>query len=490
MRNYGIPTLLDLVSDGGSAVTVTPGNNPQPVQFLIQAPKAGLDDNWPLCTNIVSAASTILEASEGGAAPMTGDWMNLIMDSYDVNSPIFGLTHPRDTFTSPIAKHIVEFVCAGYRYSDGMRRQISGGAGTYNFTNYQLLPFAHELFEKPHHSAIWLGWLNATKVTNYVAQSGALSGFTGTSSNVFGNVTVRNWVEFVVSDELIMPTINQWHLYEVPASGGTTAIMQGLGTPNGLLDVQDGSRVASLFELSGSIGLGGVCDPAAIVGVTIPQFGQDLTVNIDGFFTAYHRAIGYHPVISTGMVPGGDSAANATTVAGLQAIINDELTVDDRGGNPYVQQARVGLTASVGSIANPNDLNVADGSDNPTAPASLAGHQGLMYVPWRALGRDSQLTKIKKFWGDLKIIRNYGNGGSAPSSGKHRFVTNELRELGPSKKNELIAKTGKPATLQKIYSTGVPDPRTAHLHGQNKRDATLPQRVMFKGIGAAVARKL
>jgi hypothetical protein len=485
MKNYGIPTLLDLVSDGGSAVTVTPGANPQSVEFLIQAPKAGLDDNWPLCTNIICAADCIIEQLAESAGQLNGDVLPLVMDSYDVNSPILGNTHPRDTFTSPIAKHIVEFFCGGYRYSDGMRRQISAVAGTYLYTNYQLLPFAHELFEKPHHSSIWLGWLNATKIKNYVGAAAALGVASG--GTTLGNVTIRNWVEFVVSDELIMPTINQWHLYETPASGGTTAIIQGIGTPNGLLDVQDGARVAALLELTPALGLGGVTLPETLVGVTIPQFGQDLTVNIDGFYSAFHRAIGRHPEVSINTIVGGDDAAAATTVGGLQALINQALTIDDRGGNPYQEAARVG--SGVVGPANANNLANASGnlgaggySDAPNTA------EGTLYVPWRALGLQSQLTKIKKFWGDLKVIRNFGNGGTAPTSGKFRWVTNEMRELGPAKKKQLLAMTGKPATLDRIYSTGTPDPRTGHLHADNKRDATLPQRVVFKGIGAVTGK--
>lgn len=474
MKNYGIPTLLDLVSDGGSAVTVTPGANPQSVEFLIQAPKAGLDDNWPLCTNIICAADVTIGNGEGGSGAINGDVLPLVMDSYDVNSPIIGNTHPRDTFTSPIAKHIVEFFCGGYRYSDGMRRQISSTAGTYFYTNYQILPFAHELFEKPHHSAMWLGWLNATKVKNYVAANNTLDRFsTGTTTD---SVTVRNWVEFIVSDELIMPTINQWHLYETPASGGTTAIIQGIGTPNGLLDVQDGARVAALLELTPNLGLGGVTNPAQVVGVTIPQFGQDLTVNIDGFFSAFHRAIGRHPVISESLFPGGDAAGTAASVAALQALAAG-LTIDDRGGNPYTMAASVG--ANGGPIPNPNNLSSSE--ILRAGETSDDSNIGSMYIPWRALGLESQLTKIKKFWGDLKVIRNFGNGGTAPSSGKYRWVTNEMRELGPAKKKQLLAMTGKPAKLERIYSTGVPDPRTGHLHAANKRDATLPQRVSFTG---------
>jgi hypothetical protein len=486
MKNYGVPTLLDLVSDGGSAVTVTPGGNPQSVEFLIQAPKAGLDDNWPLCTNIICAADTDLSQGSEGGTGLNGDVMPLVMDSYDVNSPIIGNTHPRDTFTSPIAKHIVEFFCGGYRYSDGMRRQISGTEGDYFYTNYQILPFAHELFEKPHHSAIWLGWLNATKVKNYVAPSNALINYS--PSITVDSVRVRNWVEFIVSDELIMPTINQWHLYETPASGGTTAIVQGIGTPNGLLDVQDGARVAALLELNASNGLGGVTNPALLTSVTIPQFGQDLTVNIDGFYSAFHRAIGRHPEISRSISAGGEDAANATTVAQLQGLIDGShpfvtgfgtgLTIDDRGGNPYTLDAVVGDGVGPG-VVNPNNLADATSPNNPSGGPGTFG-LGAMYVPWRALGLQSQLTKIKKFWGDLKVIRTWGNGGSAPSSGKFRWVTNEMRELGPAKKKQMLAMTGKPASLERIYSTGTPDPRTGKLHTDNKRDATLPQRVQFK----------
>lgn len=440
MRAFGVPQILDLTSDGGSSVSVTPGVTPQKVEFLVQAPKAGVGDAWPLALNYVSCITTVFDQAAGGAgAAVSWDQLAIVADSFDVQSPALGNTHQRNTYTGPITKHLIEFVSSGYEYSDGARIQLIAADGDVVLDMYYVLPMAHECMDRPHHSAVWLGWLNATKVVTYVGTAAAVDPLS-TGAVLKAPTSVRTWIEYVVSNELVMPTMNQWVMYETPATGGTTAIVNGIGTANGLQDVLDGSRVAGMFELMNINSMGGSGTADNITSLTIPQIAQDVTVNIDALFAAYRRVIGGHQ--------GPISGVGAFTIAG-QVITN--AAVLDRGGNPNTMASGTGTN---------NRLNSANA----------------MYVPYRAPGRNAMLSKMLKFFGDLKITRTFAN---VPSSGKFRFVFNELRELGPAKKQELIGKTGRPASLEKIHSQGSTDGGAKRTMNTTRKQAVLPERVNF-----------
>lgn len=427
MRSYGVPQLLDLVSDGGNSVSLTPAATVQQAQFLVSAPRAGVGESWPLCTNIIARCRTTVDQPASGGTALDWDLLFNIMDSFDVNSPILGNTHPRDTFTGMITKHIAEFISAGYRYGDGGRIQIAATDGDTTVDLYYTIPFEHGCFDRPHHFAVWLGWLKDTKITAYLAPSTTIATYS-TGAVIKAPTSVTMWAEYIVSDELIMPTINQFHLYETPASGGTTAILQGLGTANGLNDVLDGSRILALLELTSLYGMGGATTADIYTSVAIPQWSQDVTVNVDGFFRAFKVAMGGR----------GGPIGNAVGVAAV-----------DRSGNPNAQ----GSTTTMNNLLN----------------SSAA-----LYIPWKAPGRDSMLTKALKFFGDLKVQRTFS---STPSSGKFRFVTNEARELGVAKKRELVAKTGRSGQLERIWGAGTKG--TADNGRHPRRGACLPERVVF-----------
>jgi len=425
MRNYGSIQTLDVFADGGAqSVSITPGSTVQPAEFTVQAPKGGVDGNWPLAMNIVKKITIGVDQPASGGSAIAADNLPIVVDSFNVNSPLLGLTHPRDTFTGMISKHVAEFFSAGYTYADGARVQIPAADGDTAVVMYQLLPFAQENFNKPHHFAPWLGWLNATKITTYIAASTAIAAYS-TGAVTEAPCSVSCWIEYVVSSELILPAFAQYHLYESPASGGTTVTVQGIGTSNGMADVKDGSRLACLLELCNT-GLGGATDASAVTAVTIPQLGLDLTQNIDSFFSAFRRAMGGHR---------GPIALSAT------------VPVPDRGGDPY------SMTSTVSGALN-------DGT--------------ALYIPWRFVGRNQQITKLPRFFGDLRVTRTFS---STPSSGKYRFVTCELREFGEAKKKEMIAKTGRAGKLERIFENGVPDASDLNRHPH--KVASLPQRVVF-----------
>lgn len=426
--NYGSTQNLDVTADGGAeSISLTPGASVVTGEFTVQAPKGGVDRNWPLCTCAVVKTSIVIDQPASGGSAINADDLPVMFDGYDGNSNLLGNIWPHDTFTGPIAKHLVEFISEGYQNPDGARVQIASSDGDNTVVYYQCLPFSHRAFEKSHHFAHWIGWLNALKIKIFLAPSTAIAGVS-TGAVTKTPCTVRCWLEYVVSNELIMPPFNQWHLYESPATGGNTVTVQGIGTENGMNDVKGGSRLAGLFELTSVGNMGGEDDADNITGISIPQLGYDLTVNPDAYFLAFKRTMQGHrgPIAISASAP-----------------------VVDRNGDPYTM---------AGSVLGSLNANTA------------------LYNPlrWPALS-DAQISKVVKFGpGDLKIVHTYT---TPPSSGKHRVVTNELREYGEGKKAEMIGKTGKRGKLERIYSNGMPDPQDVARHPGVH--ACLPERVIF-----------
>lgn len=420
MKNYGMPQIHDLTSDGSTSVALTPGAAIVSAEFTVNAPKSFVGDNWPLAQALVTRVRVGLDQAASGGAAINWDDLPRIVDSFNTSCPLFGTMWPRDSATGPIVKHIMEFFGAGYQYTDGARNQIAAADGDTAVDLYFVQPFAQEFLFKPHHASPWMGWLNAGKHTVYLAASTVLDSLS-TGLVLEATTNVQCWIEYVVSPKLHIPHFPQWHVYEAPAAGGTTALLQGVGTANGLQDVKDGSRLAALLELSDQKGMGAADGADNITSVTIPQLGQDVTVNVDAFFAAFRRIVGGHK---------GPVSGVATTI------------VHDRAGNPE------GMSATPNGVMN-------------TATA--------MYTPYRAPGRDAQISKMPKFFGELKIVRTFT---SNPATGRHRFACLEFREFSQAKKAEMLARTGKPVKgVSRIYSSKVPE-RPGEI-------AVLPEQVAF-----------
>jgi hypothetical protein len=436
MRNYGVPQFLDVT--GNSPTTITPGAAPTLVEFLVQAPKSGVGDNWPLGMAYVVAAGVTIDQGAAGALINWENWFGSVFDSFNVENPLLGTTHERTTYQAMAAKHIIEFMSRGYAYGDGARGQIAAADADYPVYVYQTLPMAHELNERPHHSAFWLGWLNATKVQAYMAASTAPASYS--TGAVFETATVRCWIEYVVSDELVMPVLNHWKRYEDDAGSKATHFIKGVGTANGLNDVLDGSRIVALLELcngGGAVNWGGASTALNFTSYGMPQLSQEQTTNVDAYFNAFHTVV--------------------------------------RGAK------RVGHTGTAAAGVPQEDVTGASTQADPVGvvQTSPLNHARQMYIPVRAPGVNFQLTKQPKFFGDLKRIATFT---AAPSSGKMVFLLNEFRELGDGKKKQMIAMTGRPGRLDRIFTN--PGPMVNRTSTKQKqagkgREAVLAERVLF-----------
>lgn len=415
-----MPQIHDLTSDGATSVALTPSTAVQAAEFSINAPKSSVGDNWPLASALVTRLRVGVDQAASGGTAVNWDDLSRICDSINTSCPLLGTMFPRDTCTGPVVKHIIEFFGRGYTYTDGARIQIPATDGDVAVDLFFVLPFTQELMIKPHHSAPWMGWLTGGRHQFYIGATTVLDSLS-TGLVIEATTNVQCWIEYYVSPKLHVPSFPQWHVYEAPAAGGSTALLQGIGTANGLQDVKDGSRLGALLELSDQKGMGAADGADNITSVAIPQLGQDVTVNVDAFFAAFRALMGGHR---------GPVSGVSTTI------------VHDRAGNPE------GMSATPNGVMN-------------TSTA--------MYTPYRAPGRDSQLSKMVKFFGELKVIRTFT---SAPTSGRHRFACLEFREFTDAKKAEMVKRTGKKAAgASRIYAQKMP---------QRKGDeSVLPEEVHF-----------
>lgn len=427
MRNYGSVQQFDVKADGSTTIALTPAATQVSGEFTVQAPKGGISGAWPIALGAMLKLAVGIDQPSSGGSAIYADDLPQIMAGYNVQSPWLGTLHERNTMTGPIAKHLVEFVGAGYTYTDGAMVVIPSTDGDTSVVLYQWLPFAQEAFERPHHFGWWLGWLTSTTITAYLAPATTIAAVS-TGATIEAPCTLYCWIDYVVSSELIMPTVAQWHLYQQAASGGNTMLIQGIGTKHGLEDVEDGCRLAGLYELFSVKAMGGATTSDNVTSIQCAQIGMDITQNVDSFYAAYRRCIGGHR---------GPIALSAT----------DPVT--DRAGDPYTMQA--GPQAAL--------------------PGAYA-----MYLPVRSPGRDQQISKVLRFGGDMEIVQTFT---TPPTSGKHSWVTLELRELGKQKKKELVGRTGKKGsyTLETIYSTGMPDVRDQKRHPN--KEFCLPERVVW-----------
>jgi len=300
---------------------------------------------------------------------------------------------------------------------------------------------AHECFERPQHFAFWLGWLNGTKIQSWVAAANA-AGNISTGAVIKATTTVRGWIEYVVSDELIIPTVNQWHRYQDAAAGKTTHTITGIGTANGLNDVKDGSRIVGLYELCNTaftLAFGGATTADIYTGYLIPQLSQDLTVNPDAFFNSARRAMG------------GSNGIN---------------TQGSGSGTPVQDAARWPYRSAGTSFANSTSFL----------------HQNLpnsMFIPVRTPGKNEMLTKCPKFFGDMKRTCTFS---TTPTSGNFEWVLNEARELGEGKKDEMVAKTGRAGKRERIWTHKQGDNASSMKRGSRPgkgKEGVLPEIVRF-----------
>jgi len=381
-RSSGSGLVLDLSSQGATAVTITPGAGVQPVDFTLPAPKFDARGNYPRATRIVVKCRATITAGTEGSSSIQWDKLAKAISSFRSHCPLMGTIHDPLVFTGPVTKHLAEFVCNGYTYYGPINDGITGGE-TQIVDLYFVLPFANEAFFSPLDFAPWVGWLTQLQLQVNVASSAVFDA--DTSGATLDSVTLSAWIEAVPTKVLELPSINQWRVYLPAAAGGSQALLQDVGGQGGLTCVIPGTRLAGIYECTSVNGMGGAALATAYTSFACDQLSQPTTFNVDSFVAQYYAA-------RRQSVVGG----RVTNVAGT-------------------------LTPMTNMAGNPR--NMAGGA----SASDLFGlSPDLMFIPWRTPGADAEIGSQPKFQGNMTLQRTFT---AAPSSGQFPIVTNEIRQL-------------------------------------------------------------
>lgn len=419
MRKFGTPLILDLKAGGASAsASVTPTTSVVPTSFSTPNIKQAVgSDNYPLCRGIMTKNVITFDQAASGGAVVNWDELFRCNDSFNVTIPKLGVTHDKNVFTGPIAKHIAEFFALGYRYCDNARAQIAAADGDTTVTLYTFLPFTNETVEDPEAFWIWVGWMRDMELVFSIATATTIAAVS-TGAVTKAPCTLTAWLECYISPQPILPAISQWNKYTTnAASGQNLAVLLNVGTgPNGMNAVEAGSRLMAVVELMNVLGFGGCSTGDLFTSFACPELGQDATSNIDGFLTSFKSALGHRGPIS------GIGTSNAA--------------VHDGAG----------------------DLHTMAGAPNGSPFAST-----LKFIPWRYTSPNGRIEYAPKVNGNINLTRQFT---STPTSGVHLVVTNEVRQLQESKRAELQRDAGVPAnTPRGVYSSRPVRPSQTFGHG-------------------------
>lgn len=387
MLNLGMTSQYDLTAvGGGKSITVTPGSAAQQARFLLSTglPLRDKKNKWNHCVAIGVRVTTVIDQPAMGGSAIDEDDLPRVVESFNLSNKLIGGIIDKSEVTGPIAKHLVEFVGNGYRYSSRGRAQIASTDGDTTVDVYFRLPIAQMWNERPEDFAIWMGHLEGGQFDVNFAPASTI-GNVSTGAVTKATTTIRAWLEYVPMPNLQIPPIASWRRYEQAANGGTRVHMQSVGSEGALRGVRDGCRLAACFYLGDQAGLGGPDGPDNITRIHADWRDMEDVENIDGLFQQYEM-----------ITRGSFKALNQGS--------------DAHGGHPYITGAAVN-----------NALNDSEAYFTP------------FVLP------NPRLTRNQKVRGNLAA--NFGFT-AAPSSGSHYFANLEIKEFTMAKVNELIAAAG------------------------------------------------
>jgi len=370
------PIIQDLSANGAKAVTPGAGGT---AVMTYPTPRVDVRANWPRALGIMVHGSFDVTNEGGGTAAMPWTDFPAVYENHEIETPLFGTTHKAQVFQGLAAKHIVEFVSLGYQYADAAVASIPINTEDPPVTIevWQYLPFAQCAFVQPLDFCPWIGWLANLQLTVQLASSpfdvNLSLGVT------YANPSIDAYIESVPTKRPVLHSVSQWTRYEPPAAGGQDAILQNVGSPNGLTCVVPGSRIAGIYECLSYLGgaVAGTSDAEAYTSFACSDLGQQVTVHVNAFFRAYKRAM-------------------------------------------YERGAPIS-----GNTANTDAW--ADGAGNPNTQTTGSGNETeAMFIPWRTPPMGTEIGKHPKYSGNLTLQRTFSD---VPDSGIFPIYLNELRQL-------------------------------------------------------------
>src|SRR6185369_17851251 len=115
MRNHTTPKLYELVSQQGKNPTVTPGNTPQSVQFLMQnMPTSKEGKFWYYVTALCFKLEVTVDQPAEAGSVITADKLWQIVQSVQLQCPILGQLYTHQNTPGAVLGNIIQYMGFGY----------------------------------------------------------------------------------------------------------------------------------------------------------------------------------------------------------------------------------------------------------------------------------------------------------------------------------------------------------------------------------------
>ncbi len=371
---------------GGKTVSITPSAASQNARFLLTGMPSRIRDMWCLAKRFVVAVTVSINQPASGASVIYDDQIYRTIESLRLNCKMFGDLVVQSFTSGVVAKHLMEFVGGGYAYSRPARLVLPTTDQASVCELQIAIPIEQKWNEFPEHFGLWNGWFEGGFLDVTIAPTTAIAAVsTGATSET---VSVRAWVEYDPSPELLIPPICHLRKYEMSAVSANRLLLQGMGNDGGLQGTIDGARLVSMYMGMDQLGFGGPDGADNITGLSIPWRDVEDTDNIDAFFSKYFEIL-----------------QGARGVAGGSVAASDNW---DWGTHPYIQSA--------------------------TTNGRLNQSTAFLF-PLAAPRRNQLISKLQKVRGNYPINLRFT---TTPTSGSHIVYTQELKEFSLAKKGEML----------------------------------------------------
>jgi hypothetical protein len=419
---FPVPLSTDIRSDGKIVQSFTPSTSEQSVDFKIESTKAEASGGYKRVTSLCGRLRVGFDQAASGGTAVNWDDLPRAIAGLPIDSPVFGQIIDKATSKGPYLKHMVEFFGNGGHYAEGARAQIASTDGDTAVDLFFAYPFAQKGFVRPADFMPWVGWLERT-IARFTLGTTTCLDAVSTGAVIEATCNVQMWYDYVVDNGIEIGPWSHWQEHLQTAGGGSSVMLSNVGANEGLRRVEPYCRLAGLFWMTDQKGMGGCEGVDQISGVEIPKLDYTNLANV----VAPIRALRYAY---------GDQRRN---VAGVGS-----SPQHDGAGNPE------------GMGATPNyDLNSSS----------------LMYYPLICAGPSQEISKLKKFRGDILINYTFG---TAPSSGSHRHLVWEIRDITAADRVELLKMAGCTG-MTRALADGNTAPDSAKLSG-GKNLIGLPDR--------------
>jgi hypothetical protein len=250
-------------------------------QFYLRAEQERSKQGFPIkltdiCFAVTARVDQAMDPSTPGptsGSPLFWDELFQITDSFEIQSPRFGLICERTSISGPVWKHMVEYIGNGYAYSGDdpfatiAESQYACGAAdssTYYFTLYHSYPVMQRYLAKPDETAMFIGFLQNCLLKYRLAASNALAASSAAAS-IVGGVLVRAGYRYLTAAAaggknaaLNVPPLAYCRVLKIPANGQIDMMfpqVSNQGPQN--TDVSQGERIVAALMLSNNVGLPG-----------------------------------------------------------------------------------------------------------------------------------------------------------------------------------------------------------------------------------------